>query len=481
MYSAYEQPATFVDSTADKPFYLTAPDLNVLRTNAWFLDGLSQRWRQGHTDQITFLDRFGGNPCPLFAGSFQFRTGMTTLTFKAYQWGLSGQTHTLTITVNGVVRHTVALQESTAQTINLTMTAWGFTDYQIVDVKATVSRTVGVEPGYYRMQDAYVGPFSATYTTSWPGVPTFGAITAANLNQLANAQIHLMERINQVPIPGFMTTFLYPMHQYVSERNLWEGSLSRAANITTLYIVVKAFVVTNLQERLRVQWSYPTSVTVYGPTWTSQLDNYNYAFGIDVSSWPIDVPVTVTITQEVLAVPADNRYGQPSRYSLFGVFTGPSALSQPTLPALMQPLDQVTFATLQTRLNQIATATLNAYNRVINAPDIFNRVRLFRHSPAPSDEHRTFQRYTWLSHGSRVGDALWVRGKNVTISYGVPRLIRSGGERDWQTEFQYEESLISGDTVADKLIYLDSLKGLHAGMDYWIGGDDLRYVGAHIQ
>lgn len=478
-FSTYEPPPVFINSAAGKGAYMSAADVNLLRSNAAFLDMLSYRSRRAFTDQIKLLDQYGNNPSPLFDGSFQFRTGMTTATFTVYAQTTSG-THTLRISFDGVLRSTTVLTGGaggTTQTVTITLTSLGLTDYQIVDVTSAITWTSAI--GTYRMIDAYVSPASATVSGSWPGVPTFGAVNATNLNQLANAQISLMDRINAAQTHGLMAGFLYPAHAYASTKLLFAGSISRSNGADRLRIEVGVYVTTNVAERVDVLLFSP-DVTVNGPSWGPSADQIQYLFDIDISSRTADVPFAFAINQVVTTGSPDGPGQIGSRYIFYSIHTARASYSAPTLPALMSPRQSLTYTALQTALNQIATATLNAYNRVNGSPDIFDRIRMFRWRPGSDEGERTALKDVYLGVSHRRGDAVWVRGKNVSLCYDHIQLDRKGDQL-WGYEFAHQEQVISGESVDNKLIYLDSLPGLFPGMTYWIVGDDIRFLGEHVR
>lgn len=478
-FSTYESPPTFADTATDKETFVSAADLNLLRQNAAFLDMLSYRGRRAFTDQIKLLDQYGIDPSPLFSGSFQFRTGLEDAVFSVYALTTSG-THTCRISFDGLLQSTTVLTGGaggTTQSITIAIDTLGYTDYQIVDVTIEVDWTSAI--GQYRMIDAYVTPASAIVASSWPGVPTFGTVNAANLNQLANAQIHLMDRINAAQTHGLMAGFLYPGQTWVTRTLLYAGSISKSNGADRLRIAMGVYVTTNAQERIEVTLFSPTATT-NGPTWTPGNDQIQYLFDIDISARTADTPFAFAIEQVVLTGSPAGPGQVGSRFIIYDIYTARASYSAPTLPALMSPRESLTYSTLQTRLGQIGTAVSNAYARVNGSPDVFNRIRLFRWRPGVDEGERTAHKDDYLCVSHRRGDALWVRGKNMTINYDHIQLDRRG-DQPWGYEFKHSEQVISGDSVDNKLIYLDSLPGLYPGMTYWVSGDDIRFLGEHIR
>lgn len=475
----FETPSLLTDSAAGKATYVAAPDVNRLRTNALFLDMLTLRGRTAWTDTLIPSELYGGSPFEITACSFQFRTGMTTATFLIYSV-IPGGTHTARVFFDGVQVTTAVLTGGGSggfQTINVTLS--GLTDYQIVDVIIDVTVVSSSTPATYRVVDAYVHPLTGVYTTAYPGVPTFGTVNASALNQLANAQIWVWNRVALAHQPVFMGLLLHVAHAYVSTKIIWTGSAVRANNANRLYVAVGAQVVTNVAEFWRLTigtTSGGVDIVVDSPTFTLGPYQQLHLFDVDISARSDGVPFPIELRQHVITAGAGSQQG--TRFTLFGIFTARNSAPAITVPAISQPRESLTYALLQTRLTQIATLTNNAAVRVQAAADIFNRVRCFRWRPGLDAGQRQVFKDTMVAIVTRRTDAIWVRGKNVKLGYGAIKVTRIMND-PWTYEFQYSHDLTSGDEVQNKLIYLDTFEGLFPGVDMFFHGEDLRYVAEH--
>lgn len=473
--NTFEPSPPFVDSAAGKNTFVAAADLNRLRQNALFLNMLTLKGHSAWTDTLFPSENYGGSPFLITNCSFQYRTGMTTASFVIYSV-IPGGTHTARVRFNGTQVATAALTGGVGggtQNINVTISGMSFTDYQIVDVEIDVAVTGSSTPATYRVFDAYVAPLASVYAPSYGGVPTFGTVNANNLNQLANAQQWLMERLLIAQQPGLMTDMIFSLHGYVSTKIAWSGSLTRQNGATRLYVAVGLEVVTNAAEFLRLHVFGSMNATFDSPIFSAYPGQQLYLFDIDVSSQPTNTAFAVALVQHVTTANATSQQG--TRITIYQVEVRHASPPAITVPAISSPRESLTYSALQTRLNQIATITNTAAGRISSEFDLFNRQRMFRWSPGLDAGQRTTFKDVLITRVHRTTDAIWVRGKNVKAGWGNRRINRVWND-PWTQEFQYTADVISGDSVQDKLIYLDTLEGLFPGVDLWIFGDDVRYV-----
>lgn len=461
-----------------------APDLNELREDVLLLDMLSYRGRVPYTDQTRILNDNGGNPAPLGRMSFQFRTGMTTATFViGYTQGPMLKSATLQISLNGVSALSTALLTST-NTYTITLTGRGYTDYQFIDVIAQVQTGTGVPADWdggniFRVYDAYVSPINAVVTTSWPGVPTFGSDSAANLAQLASAIDWLMTRLTVTTPPVFFTHQYRGFASWASTDLVWQGGIAKSNGCDRLEIGVGHVTLTNVSEHLEIFINDILVVT--GPTWTVG-DSGNYNFDIDISAYADGTLFALRIMFVCVTGSSAPSGWKESRIIISTIHTQRATYTPATPPTVSTIRESITFATLQSRLNAIGTIATNVYNRIQAATDVFDRIRMFRWMPAVDDGQRAYfaSQNLYMPGTWRAFDALWVRGSNLKIGYG-PRIIEPTDDNAYAFTWTYEQELISGDEVRDVIVYLDSFQGLYPGMPFYILGADCRAVFSQLR
>ena len=454
---------------------LSAADLNVLRDNAMLLDSLSYRGTVPYHDQTRILNDNGANPLILNRMSFQYRVGYT---FAVITLRSNVSAGTLNLIFNGATLSSTAIT-SGLNVVSVAVTGRGYTDYQFVDVVASIAVTWSGS-NVFELLDAYVSPVASVMTTSWPGVPTFGAISSANLAQLATAQQWLMDRITLATTPLFMSQQYRAMASWASTDPVWQGSIVKANGHNLLSIGVGHITLTNVAEHIEV--FVAGSLAYTGPTWTAG-DSGNLNVNIDISGYADGTLLPVRITFVVVTGSAATSGWKESRLILANIFTQRSVITPATTPATSTIRESLTFSALQTRLNAIGTIVTNAYNRMLAATDVFNAVRMFRWMPAVDDGQRAYFALSnlYLPGVPRAFDALWVRGRNLKIAYGV-RKMSTAADTAYTFSFASELDLISGsDQVQDKLVYLDSFPGLYPGMTFYILGEDVRAAFAQLR
>lgn len=267
---------------------LSAADLNVLRDNAMLLDSLSYRGTVPYHDQTRILNDNGANPLILNRMSFQYRVGYT---FAVITLRSNVSAGTLNLIFNGATLSSTAIT-SGLNVVSVAVTGRGYTDYQFVDVVASIAVTWSGS-NVFELLDAYVSPVASVMTTSWPGVPTFGAISSANLAQLATAQQWLMDRITLATTPLFMSQQYRAMASWASTDPVWQGSIVKANGHNLLSIGVGHITLTNVAEHLEV--FVAGSLAYTGPTWTAG-DSGNLNVNIDISGYADGTLLPVRIT-----------------------------------------------------------------------------------------------------------------------------------------------------------------------------------------
>ena len=137
----------------------------------------------------------------------------------------------------------------------------------------------------------------------------------------------------------------------------------------------------------------------------------------------------------------------------------------------------ISAATIASRLNSLATIIDDTRTRLQNAPWVWSRAYAMRNlyiKDGISDGAREPRARPSLK---RQGTQLIVRGKGVTMNWGGIALPtnepgKGGGKYAWDNHtFSNTKSLIDGDKVETKTIYLDTIADLYPGTYYELSGD----------
>lgn len=452
---------------------LSYADIMLWRENAMTLDSMSLTGRRAWTDQAYELADALLNPSPLCKASFMFRTGLTTLTIVAY--GTNALSDAFKLYLNGSLISTTSTTGAD-QTITTTLTGRGYTDKQIIEVEVQVTRTGDTPQPTYAIRDAYVSPASAIVGSS-PGVPTFGAISAANLNQLGQMQQWLYDRMNAVPMPLLQGQLYRGLHFWPSTKMMWRGSLARGNGANRLQATVGYVNTNTASERLALMISTGGAYTEVGTTPTITAGQSGaYQFSIDLSGYTNEARLHVRLDQIVNTAFAGSRGAVSTLWSLRDMETTNTAWSFTTPAAASSARESITFTTLQTRLNAIGTLLTTIAGRISGSTDVWDRIRLFRQSPTLDEYQKAFFKLNLLARSRRKTDGLYLRGKGITIGYGAlsinPEL--QSGLTVWTPQFS--EQVIGGDALVDKYVGFDTLPGLVGGSLYYVYGEDLRYA-----
>lgn len=446
---------------------LAAEDVNALTRNARLLDALSYRGRRAITNAIIkYSYEWDATPTVVWRGTFQYRDPVTTLRIIAECPQPSGGTHTMKVYLNGVLRLSTAWIAARS-TYSITINALGFSDLDFVDVEIRDDWvTADAEP---IVLDCFLTTMAAAIG-SYPGVPTFGAITQANLEQLMAAQQWVYDRLNITDQSLFMGPMLMVGNGYSTsyEALLYDGSIEYTNGATRLIIGYNYLITYNQSETIRVRLD---AVQVATATYTLGQSGEG-AFDIDISGYTVDASIRVTIVQTVNTLPTTRQIG--SLYSIIDIFTKRASYTPPTLPSEYAPRQSLTFSALQTALTQIATATNDAETRIIGTSGAFDRQRVFRWRPGRNDEQNAYYKRLFVARGKRAHDALWIRGKGLSIEYGPATSNYNPDKLEWET--RYKETLTDGDEIQTRLVYFDQFPGLDMGMPYFITGSEIYYA-----
>jgi hypothetical protein len=480
MISAYIDSPAFVDGVA-----LSAVDLEILRNNAMLSNTLALRNVRAFQTaaQPALVNHWKNiNPLRVFWGAFQFKVGMEEAHFEVrFTNPRAGTAQILFDDV--VVFSTTVVEGAYDYTVDLTDFDWA--QNQVIEVELRIQfnvmpTTVG---GDYRILDAYCTPI--VMSSSYPGVTTLGTLNATNLNKISNTADWLIQRLALVPYVPFQQLFwIQTRSKAPSSYPLWFGSISNE-NGNDRLIAQLDYNISNQSETIRI---YVNGVLQHTSVPFTLGQKGSYGFDVDISGYTPSTRLDVYIdTNIITGNPASYRQPVMSRWSLKDVYTQPTHLVQPVPPTKIDINESISFSTLKSRINTIGSILTNTKARIDDYPRLFNRATMFRRryvfkNSVNDDGHEgldTGWTNVHFPRQQRIGNTLWVRGKDIKIVYG-PVSIKGEPTKPWEYEWENEEELISGEKIETKMFYLDSFKGLYPGTVYYIIGQDLRFCSEYL-
>lgn len=469
-------PGLFVDDV-DVPF--SASDAgNTFRDIAIMLDGLCyRRMAATHSNGPQF-----NGPAAQWHTAGDFRvawfglrltTGMTTLTVQ-------GSTAVqLDIYLNG----TFNSSQAAASPFSKAITLGAFTDGDVLLIEIRTNGNAS-QTSKVVIYDVYGSP--VVTSSSWPGVPTFaGTFNAARFNQLRDAAQYIWDRVCAIPIPPGMAHIYDPATHKVETHYLFNGTVGRYASNEILRVTGTIFCQTTA-EHYEIYYNGSLSVT-----------SSTYTFGQSASfSHPIALTHTLGTRAEVeiRAVVTDATISDPvPSYKSYYTFimirseadsSGYASASPPTAWTAEESISQ---ATMNSRLNTIATMLSDAKARLDARTELWNRARAARRVFAADDTQvtRNMKRHAMLFQ--RQGDTLIVRGKGIKIGYGALTVDPPGEENGVPKPVDYakfhwatEVSVGGDDKVTTEEIRLDGLQGLEPSMLYYVFGPVVEFAAEYI-
>ncbi len=438
--------------------------LTTLGDNVARLDMLSYRGRRARTEyQRQPIEASMGDPTVLGWGSFQFRTGLTTLNLHV---GFP-VTSTLQVLLDGVM---VVNQSASAgaQVISVALTGRGYTEYQVVDVTVQVGFTGAFG---YRLYDAYVFPVSGIVGSppSLPAAITTSLTHLDGLAQLADWQMRLLAACTQTAFTG--QVFLSHYGEITSGWPVWSGSISRSNGANRLILPLEYRIPTSQSEYLQL-WG-GGSVIATGPTWSAGAAG-GLTFDIDLSSWGDGAITDLQLVQVITATGGGAHLG--SSYSVLDAYTQRTSYPYATPPPPSSPLESLSIEALASRLNTLRSTLSAITTRLQAAPDVFDRQRLTTWLPGHDAGQRAYYatQRTMAVLGRRAHQTLWVRGQGLTLAWGSRTLEAKDGN-PYRPTWEHEQQVTAGDQVETKKLSFDSFPGLFPGVAYAILGDT-RYA-----
>lgn len=464
----FSRPSVFVDDV-DVP--LSAADLNQTRDICVLLDGLTFRRQtaccssgaQTAGDAANWHTR--GDYRQSWWGGF-FRTGMTTLTIEGVN------DYRLDFYLNGTFNSFQAAAPG-GFTKNITLSGYSDGDAVLLEVRTNGNPTTA-PGGYtplYRIDDVYMTPI--VVTSAWGGVPTFaGTYNAARFNQFLDAAQYIWDRVVAIPMIPILGGIMIPASHRQETIRLFDGSVGRYASNEALRVYGNLNCRTNAEH---FEISVGGALVYTSPTYTAGQD-------IAIAQ---SVALTNTLgTRTAVAIRAvieDDTYGRfPSVFSSYTLSAirseaDSAGYATQTPPTAFTAEESISAATLNSRLNALATMLSTAKGRLDSRPELWGRSRLMRRVFAKDETQVARNTRRYAANFVRQGDRLIVRGKGVKVAYGAISFKPPAkeGEPINYADFSWAtEQSVGGqeDKVQTSIVYLDSLDGLELGMRYYVFG-----------
>ncbi|MCG8348230.1 MAG: hypothetical protein MI924_10680 [Chloroflexales bacterium] len=455
-----------------------AADYNVLRSNLQTLDRVTllgrvafSRYAATTADNPAKTD---ADPLSVWYGSFEYTTSATTATVVTWSASVLG-TETYQVYFDGVLRGSItAANGNQAITIN-NINTFGYNEGQVVDVDV---RLVGTNTAsQYQVWDAYISPLALS--DAWPGVPTFGAISSANLNQLSNAIDWIARRVNLQRFQPFFTVRKFPgLFWSPTTWPIWSGTITRSTNATQLVLRTWYSGAGGYTEFLELLVNGAVVQSI-GPISGDSGATFIY----DMSGIAVGALAAIQFRSTVTAGAGNDTIR--TRHSIVDCFVQDPAPTYQTQPPVETATGSDTFATVQSQLNSLATNANALKSRIDSNTDRWSRRRFFRRRyglDGPGGFQQEYYTPIMFPQRARLGDLLIVKGQNIGIGWGSFGLNVINDEPGGHigVEWTQNENLIGADAAETVRIGFDRFAGLYPGKLYAITGTDVRYVAEQL-
>jgi hypothetical protein len=374
---------------------------------------------------------------------------------------------TLTVKVNNAsTTHTTS---TGTNTIDIDISGLPPFTNSVFLVNITIDQVV---PTIY-VVDAYVNTIQPA--TSWPGVPTFGDISLANMQQLSDAATWLLDAYGKRVIPLFQGTFLRngPVYQR-DDLTRWQGTITKTADMTDLeawgQVQVQA---RNTNERVRL---YINGSQVDSYTVPATLGRKNWTLSADISGYTNDTRLNIIVRHEKLS---PGRDVSPNRFSVERIEAQMNGGTDASITRL-DIKESLRFDDLQIILNDIATALDDIYSRYTANSALTQRQMLYSARTAKDDEMFEAFEPGGVARGIRVGDALIARGEGISIGYGGLKLT---GELNSVRipEYEHTNNYNLTEESTSTVTYFEQVDGLPVGAPYFVRGVNAFYAGESLR
>jgi hypothetical protein len=157
-------------------------------------------------------------------------------------------------------------------------------------------------------------------------------------------------------------------------------------------------------------------------------------------------------------------------------------------PTKYQSNSSLAYSDVVSAIETIDSSLTSSYSKLFVDNPHFKNYNMFWGAPKSTLNMRhIYKAYSdkfFFFSKQRTGNILIVRGKNVTMYYGeIKKLKRDGNPfgslhkiDDVDVEFEYSETIISGENEETKIFYLGSVENLPYNQRYYLQGDSIVYA-----
>lgn len=461
---------------------LSAAKLNTLR------DAALAQAEASRLGNVAFCSSYGNppqndrqNPTIIWRGGFTMVAGATQLTVVV-STSFSGAFLRVHQTGSTTVTDTITLNSSNPQpeTFTIDITGENYSNGQIVLVEIDLfdGSTAPAEVAWGAIEIYEVSLNNIDISTSWPGVPTFGDITSANLNQLANAIDYLTLR---------MATRYDPLFQGVVRRF---GPFFQQSDVYLLASIRRAPAHNILYASGYVQREYPGATeTIKLIIGTTTVATYNVPAALGQHEWTLSATLTAA-TDSVSRVVVQYERTNPdedggglegiNRWSVNEIYTSSDTTASSTLVAQVAR-QRPSFSSLQSWLNSLASIVSATYTRIEANYPVWKRQIAYRARYGRLDQQIWFEPGGLAMRWRRAGDAVAIRGRGVSIGVGGAQFERTNEVGFYEFSNTRSTSIIPGDATQSVLWFLDNAPGLPSGAPYNLRGVDLLYAAERLK
>lgn len=458
---------------------LSAAKLNIMRDAALAQEEASRLGRvafcSGYSNPPQNNDQ---NPVVIWRGGFTMVAGVTNLTVIVSS-NISGTDFLRVHRTGSTTVTTTHTLNASLQTFTISISGAGYSDGQIVLVDIDLYDSGSGSTVNWDTIEVYeVSINNVDITTSWPGVPTFGDISAANLNQLANAIDYLTLRMATRYDPLFQGVVRRFGPFYLQSDVYLLASIRRSPAHGILYAsgyVLREF--SGATERVTLTVGTTVVATYSVPSGTGQ---HEWTLSHALSGSTDDV-IRVVVQYERTAPDEDNGgLLGINRWSVNEIYTSSDTTAPVTLEQQVAR-QRPSFSSLQSWLNNLATIVNATYTRIDNNYPVWKRQIAYRARYGYLDQQAWFEPAGLAMRWRRAGDAVAIRGRGISIGVGGAQFERTNEVGFYEFSNTRSESIIPGDETQSVLWFLDNAPGLPSGAPYNLRGVDLFYAAERLK
>jgi hypothetical protein len=464
---------------------LSAEMLNLLRDSALAISEASYLGVTAHFDRYSVPPEDNDtNPVTVWRGGFTFLDGMDTLRVVTFTTGQQAGDTLRVYRGDGTGTYSDHTLANGLQTFTIAIDAAGYAHEEVVLLRLDLlNGSAGATYNWGNIDIREVVAYPVELSDAFPGVPTFGAISAANLNQLGNCIDWLARRmgLRYEPLQQAVIRRIGPWYDAVDGTQTdvrLTGSVRTSPAHGELVARGLVYVAHGATESIRLNISGGAVEDTVTPSTTPGI--YAWELIADISGSATDALIPWIV--DYIRTGGSTSPQTVNRWSVYEVLTRPTT-GTPASLAAQEARVPTTFSALQTWLNALCTVVDDAYDRIVANYPVWQGQRAYRARFAIEDyQFRVFEPWGVALAQRRTGEALYVRGKGVTLGYGSGRFLEDKQNEVGAFEFENfrRETVLDGDQVQTVRFYLDSAPGLPTGAPFNLRGVDLFYAAEQL-